>query len=282
MAHIHLMNKAKNASVRSSGCSSQEQTPLPATLLPRSEATAVLAAMGPITGPDDARKWNETKGYILSGERYSKLKLADILFSLAIDAKIPAEVKNAIAAVAFLIKDLAEEDFAASLSTKIISKIESAMTSINSEADNAKKFLSATTMQQAEATIVLQKAGQDFSSSVNKLTQASTKAMESIDKHQQQLSKGDWPRLNGSSPAVPALRNPLSSNFFSLSPTEAKVQHRVLLAGKQIYVAIDPNDAERPTSRTIEDQRKLRDELSRWLNEDIRFENADYNNPRAI
>jgi hypothetical protein len=156
------------------------------------------------------------------------------------------------------------------------------MTSINSEADNAKKFLSATTMQQAEATIVLQKAAQDFSSSVDKLTQASTKATELIDKHQQQLSEGDWPRLSGGSPAVPALRNPLSSNFFSLSPTEAKVQHRVLLAGKQIYIAIDPNDAERPTSCTIEDQRKLRDELSCWLNEDVRLENADYNNPCAI
>jgi hypothetical protein len=211
------MNKAKNASVRSLGRSSQEQTPSPTTLLPQSEAMAVLTATGPITGPDDECKWIETKGYILSGECYSKLKLADILFSLAVDAKIPAEVKNAIAAVAFLIEDLAEEDFGASLSTKIISKIESAMTLINSEADNAKKFLSATTMQQAEATIVLQKAAQDFSSSADKLTQASTKATESIDKHQQQLSEGDWPRLSGSSPAVPTLRNPLSSNFLAIT-----------------------------------------------------------------
>ena len=181
---------------------------------------------------------------------------------MAVDAKILTEVKNAIAAVAFLVEDLAEEDFAASLSTKIISKIETAMLSINSKADNAKNFLSATTMQQAEATITLQKATQDFSSSVDKLTQASTKTMESIDKHQQQLSEGDWPRLSGGSPAVPALRNPLSSNFFLLSPAEAKVKHRVLLAGKQIYVTIDPNNAEHPTLCTIEDQRKLRDKLS--------------------
>jgi hypothetical protein len=101
MAHIHPMNKAKNASIRFLGRSSQEQTPSPATLLPRSEATAVLAATGPITGPDDAHKWIETKGYILSGERYSKLKLADILFSLAVDAKILAEVGGVVAAVAF-------------------------------------------------------------------------------------------------------------------------------------------------------------------------------------
>ena len=80
---------------------------------------------------------------------------------MAVDAKIPTEVKNAIVAVAFLIEDLAEEDFAASLSTKIITKIEKAMASISSEADSTKKFLSATTTQQAEATIVLQKVIQD-------------------------------------------------------------------------------------------------------------------------
>jgi hypothetical protein len=67
-----------------------------------------------------------------------------------------------------------------------------------------------------------------------------------------------------------------------LSPSEAKVQHRVLLTARQIYISIDPNDAERPTSHTIEDQRKLRDNLSRWLNKDVWFENPDYNNPRAI
>jgi len=92
-------------------------------MLPRSESTAVLSATSPITGPDDARKWIEAKGYILSGERYSKPKLADILFTLAVDTKISTEVKNAIVAVAFLIEDIAEEDFAASLSTKIISKL---------------------------------------------------------------------------------------------------------------------------------------------------------------
>jgi hypothetical protein len=182
---MHPMNKAKNSStsVRSSGCSSQEQTLTSTPLILRSESTAILTAISPITGRDDARKWIETKGYILSGEQYSKLKLADILFSLAVDAKIPTEVKNMIGVVAFLIKDLAEEDFAASLSTKIITKIKTAMTSINSKVDSAKKFLSATTTQQAEAMIVLQKAIQDFSSSVDKLTQASTKATETINKH---------------------------------------------------------------------------------------------------
>src|ERR1700683_4729604 len=122
------MHKTKNSSVRSTGQASQEQAP-PASqaqvqLLPRSELSAVLTATSPITSPIDARKWIETRGYILSGEQYSRLKLADILFTLAVKAKIPTNVKNTIVAVAFLIKDTAEEDFASSLSGKIISKID--------------------------------------------------------------------------------------------------------------------------------------------------------------
>jgi hypothetical protein len=179
------MNKSKSSSARSVGCSSQDQTPSQTSLLPRSESTAVLTATSPITGPEDARKWIETKGYILSGEQYSKPKLADILFTLAAEAKIPTEVKNTIVSVAFLIEDIAEEDFAASLSTKIISKFETALSSISSEVKSTKKFLSATTTQQAEAMIALQKTVEDFTSNVDKLTQASTKAAESIDKHQQ-------------------------------------------------------------------------------------------------
>ena len=103
--------------------------------------SAVLSATSPITSPIDARKWIETRGYILAGEQYSRPKLADILFTLAVEAKIPADVKNAILAVAFLIEDTAEEDFASSLSSKIISKIDESLSSINNELDSTKKFL---------------------------------------------------------------------------------------------------------------------------------------------
>jgi len=131
--------------------------------------------------------------------------------------------------------------------------------------ENTKKFLSATTTQQAEATISLQKSVEDFKSNVDKLTQVSTKAAELIDKHQRQLLRSRLAAFRRwESTAFPASRNPLNPNTFSLSTAEAKIQHRVLLTARQIYISTDPNDAERPTSRTIEDQRKLRDDLHRW------------------
>ena len=44
----------------------------------------------------------------------------------------------------------------------------------------------------------------------------------------------------------------------------------------------DPNDDKAPSSRTIEDQRKLRDDLTRKLTEAVRVSDPDFNNPRAI
>ena len=146
------MNKTKNGSTRASNRVSQET--LSSQLLPRSESISALSATSPITGPKDARNWIESKGYILSGERYTKPKLTDILFTVAIDSKVPSEVKSAILVVAILIEDLAKEDFAMSIVDKLIGKIDGALSNLNLEVDNMKKFLVATSTQQAEATLI--------------------------------------------------------------------------------------------------------------------------------
>jgi hypothetical protein len=99
-------------------------------LLPRSEALSGLSFNSPISSPQDVRSWFETKGWILSSEQYTKPKLADILFMVATDTKIPPESKSAIMAVAYLIEDIAEEDFAASILEKIITKIDGALSNL--------------------------------------------------------------------------------------------------------------------------------------------------------
>src|ERR1700720_3117719 len=164
------MHKTKNSSVRSMGRTSQEQAPstsqAQAQLLPRSESSAVLSATSPITSPIDARKWIETRGYILAGEQYSRPKLADILFTLAVEAKIPANVKNAIVAVAFLIEDTAKKTSHRLFPAKSSPRSMKSLSSINNKLDSAKKFLTAIMSQQAEATSSLQKAVASFASNV--------------------------------------------------------------------------------------------------------------------
>ena len=213
------MNKAKN---RASSRGSQETTS--SQLLPRSDLIAASSATSPIAGPKDARNWIESKGYILSGERYTKPKLADILLTVVIDSKVPAEAKSAILVVAFLIEDLAEEDFVTSIADKIIDKIDGALSNLNSEVDNTKKFLTATSAQQAEATLVFQKAVDAFSGKIDKLTQASDKAAESMGNHQRSLSDMDWPQLETGNASQTAHTNPLNPRSFSLTTSQAKIQ----------------------------------------------------------
>jgi hypothetical protein len=273
------MNKSKSGSTRASIRGSQGR--LSPQLLPRSEALSSLTFNNPISSPRDARSWFETKGWILAGEQYTKPKLADILFTVATDAKIPTESKSAIMAVAYLIEDIAEEDFAASISDKIIAKIDDALSNLSADIDNTKKFLAATGTQQAESTLAFQEAVEIFSGNVDKLTLASNKAAESIGEHQKKLSDVDWPALGISNPTSENT-NPLNSRPFSLTHIQAKVQQRASLATKQVYITTDQDDNKAPTSRTIEDQRKLRDNLMAWLTEEERTDDPEFNNPCAI
>ena len=80
-------------------------------LLPRPDVMAALASNSPISSSGDAKTWFESKGWILSGENYTKSKLADILFTVAINVKLPNEAKSAIAAVAYILEDIVIENF---------------------------------------------------------------------------------------------------------------------------------------------------------------------------
>jgi hypothetical protein len=274
------MYKPKNGSARASSRVNQDLSS--AQLLPRSEALAALAAMGPVSSTKDAYNWVESKGFILAGEQYTKPKLADILFTVAMDAKIPSEVKSAIIAVAFLIEDLSEDDFSASIADKIINRIEGTLSNLNTEVGNTEKFLAATSTQQAEATLAFQKAVDTFSGNIDKLTKASDKVVESIGNHQWNPPDTNWPQLEPGNVEQATQSNPLNFRSFALSASQAKVQQCTLLAAKQLYVSTGPKDNKAPSSRTIEDQRKLRDSFVRWLSDKVKLNVPDFNNPRAI
>ena len=82
------------------------------SLLSRSEINTRLSSEpNPVSNVSKAKSWLETKGWILAGENYSKPKLADILFTVALTTKLTPEASSAIKAVALLIEDLVEEDF---------------------------------------------------------------------------------------------------------------------------------------------------------------------------
>jgi hypothetical protein len=89
--------------------------------------TRLTAELNPVSNVSEARSWLELKGWILAGENYTKPKLTDILFTVALSTKLPPEASSAIKAVALLVEDLAEEDFSTTLADKISLKIGTAI-----------------------------------------------------------------------------------------------------------------------------------------------------------
>ena len=137
--------------------------------------TRLSSEPNPVSKVSDAKSWLETKAWILAGENYLKPKLADILFTVALTMKLTPEVSSAIKVVALLIEDLAEEDFSASLSDKILAKISASFDNFSLEIDSTKEFLEAMSQKQASIVLDAQKTAEKHTEITNKLSEASDK-----------------------------------------------------------------------------------------------------------
>ena len=87
--------------------------------------TQLQSTFGPVTCVKDAHASLDTKGWIIAGEKYTKLKLTDILFIVALTQKLSNNASSAIRPVASLIEELAKQDFSASLVNMVADKISS-------------------------------------------------------------------------------------------------------------------------------------------------------------
>ena len=232
------------------------------TLLSRNEInTRLTAEPNPVSNVSEARSWLETKGWVLAGENYTKPKLADILFTVALSTKLTTEAGSAIKAVALLIEDLAEEDFSTMLSDKISLKIGTAIDDLRSEINNAKEFLSATSQKQASITLETQQAADKSLELSNKLAETSDK-LSSLEKNPRQLATSAWPSLSRNAP----VKNTYDP---SVPPSHTKIQQRVLLEAQQVMIEYDsPHDVDGtplPKDRSVEAQRALKDSFNGWF-----------------
>jgi hypothetical protein len=133
----------------------------------------LLANGGPVSSAKNARSWLKTKGWMLTGERYSKAKLADVLFTVSLTTKLSAEANAAIRAVTYLIEDIVEEELSVSLASKIADKIVHDLSppidDFKSSITKAKDFLNATSQKHASELLNLQeltKGNTDLSKSL--------------------------------------------------------------------------------------------------------------------
>ena len=104
----------------------------------------ILAAPSPVSSAQDARSWLENKGWVLSSEESSALKLTDILLTATIAFKLPSNAGNAIRAVAFLLRAHTDETLGATVADhvidKMIDKISSPLEKLSDSIDSTKSF----------------------------------------------------------------------------------------------------------------------------------------------
>lgn len=106
-----------------------------------SSGNQLQASPSPMTNAKDASSWLETKGWILTSKNYTKPKLADILFTVALTQKLPSDVSATIKAVTLLIEDFADHDLSDSLALLITDKV---TLQISSSIDNMATEVAAT------------------------------------------------------------------------------------------------------------------------------------------
>ena len=135
---------------------------------------------------------------MLASEPYSKDKLVEILFSIAIVFKLPQDADTAVRSVTYQICDHAKEVLASSIADKVIDKITNRLSKpinkLNNSVTSAKSFLDATSKQRAIELLSLQ----DLIKQNNDLTKSLSESSEKL--NQASLSNGlsnlAWPLLS--------------------------------------------------------------------------------------
>ena len=179
----------------------------PRDFLPQDDLKAQInTSPSPVTSAKDARSWLEGKGWLLNSEGPSSIKLADILLSVTLTFKLPAEASTAIRSVAFLLRDHADDSVSSTiadqLSNKLIDKINSPIIKLNEAFEATKSFLDAMTQKQAAELLTLQESTKQQADLAKSLAASSEKL--SIASNPRNLSASAWPLLQvHPSPASP-------------------------------------------------------------------------------
>ena len=86
----------------------------------RSELNSLISGnSSPISNNTEARKWLDSKGWVLSEEPYDRLKMVKILLTASLIPKVPAEAANAIRAVAYVLDDDMTDNISSSLTNAV-------------------------------------------------------------------------------------------------------------------------------------------------------------------
>ena len=132
------------------------------------------ASLGPVRSLTDARKWLDSKGWVLSEEPYDRSKIVRILLTAAALPKVPMEACHAIQAAAFLIEENILDTSASIISEAITAKLTPLLSDILPDLTPTKTFIDAVSTQQASPLNELKAITSSQSSLSDTITSAAT------------------------------------------------------------------------------------------------------------
>ena len=232
-------------------------------LASRSTINSLIAgAPGPVSDAAGARRWLDSKGWVLAGEEYDRSKMVSVLLTASLTPRIPSEAATAIRAVAFLLESNITDKTADHLANEVSNKVKAELTHIISGLSATQSFLEASATQQANSIIELKeitattKSNSDnFSALTDKLTAINSATTSTPPPPQ-------WPSLRPSPPSLPP------NTYDPASPSSTtRLRQRLLLASRTVLVHVDPGDDLAPTDRTPPALQDLRISINKDLDE---------------
>src|ERR1700722_17250407 len=196
---------------------------------------------GPVTDPATVCKYLNSKGWTLSTAPLDANSLANVLYQISNNSKLPPDTTVTIRAVVILLNESTIQSSAAELADVIANKVIETIAPTVKALDTTTKFLEASTTKQAEHLVTAD----------NLLEQATNKLAN--------IPSSPSPRLQPTSYANALKNHPTQTNNLirPASAEEVKIQQCQALATCRILVSFSTEDPEAPKENTMEVTRAL-------------------------
>ncbi|KAG6895114.1 hypothetical protein C0992_003109 [Termitomyces sp. T32_za158] len=224
----------------------------------RADIGALLSGdPGPVKTVNDARRWMETKGWILAGEPYDRTKLVRVLMTAAMVTKgtrLDSDARNAVLAVAFLLEDDVTDSTAETIAQAVAAKVLDRIGPVTTSLSTSVEFAAAASTTQAETTLALKDAA-------TQLVAATVGWPDHPAPHGRTSLQPTARRLHLTRPHPPATFNP------SLPAQHTRLQQRLLRDAQTVLIEVDATNKTSPQDRSPNGNHELRKRINKHLSE---------------
>ncbi|KAG6895126.1 hypothetical protein C0992_003050 [Termitomyces sp. T32_za158] len=233
----------KPSTRRASSGPNQGGTPDTTRPIPtHSDLKSLTVHSGPIKSVHDARKWLETKGWILAAEPYNRAKLVSILATAAIASKLD-DLKRAALAIAFILDADISNHVSDTLTEAVASKVLGRLEGTTDKLSSTAAFLVANDANRAGLTLDL-KAATDKLVGVTASLEARSSGSMCPPPPQPTDTPITWASIAKAAPKTTqpasAPRGPVDH---SLSQSEiTQIQQRVLCDARTVLIQCNTDD----------------------------------------